>query len=261
MSRRRIRVDPGLDFEGVHRITAKTGWRGLRDKSTRRSAHLVICRPWRIWRNITCFEVCWQKLHGLGESRHLTLHSLSRHVPPGGHAMPLDTIALFYALATGASTAPAPPPNRPAIDCTDQAHRAIEFWIGDWNVTDTASSKPIADSRIEWVVGGCGVRETYAQSVGPDGKPTDYRGTSYTALDNRDHTWRQFYVDNTGSATNYDGNIEGRQLVLNTHAGNVANRMTIQAQADGSVRQSGEVSLDDGKTWAPGYDFTYRRKP
>jgi hypothetical protein len=37
-------------------------------------------------------------------------------------------------------------------------------------------------------------------------------------------------------------------------------RMTYTSAADGSVRQLGETSSDDGKTWTPNFDFTYRRR-
>jgi len=34
--------------------------------------------------------------------------------------------------------------------------------------------------------------------------------------------------------------------------------MSYSKNGDGSVRQLGEQSTDDGKTWAPSFDFTYR---
>src|SRR5512142_1924294 len=63
----------------------------------------------------------------------------------------------------------APPPRPPPVDCHDATHRAIGFWVGDWNVSDTQSATPIAQSRIEWVFDGCAIRETYTQTVGPNG--------------------------------------------------------------------------------------------
>ena len=37
--------------------------------------------------------------------------------------------------------------------------------------------------------------------------------------------------------------------------------MTYTPGAGGSVRQAGEQSFDDGRTWQPSFDFTYRRDP
>jgi len=36
-------------------------------------------------------------------------------------------------------------------------------------------------------------------------------------------------------------------------------RMTYTPNADGSVRQFGEQSIDGGKSWFPAFDFTYRK--
>ncbi|MDB5704298.1 MAG: hypothetical protein JWN66_1414 [Sphingomonas bacterium] len=56
------------------------------------------------------------------------------------------------------------------------------------------------------------------------------------------------------------GIVEGA-MVLSAAAGPIANRMTVAPQPDGSVRQSGVVSRDGGRTrGAPAYDLTYRRR-
>jgi hypothetical protein len=168
----------------------------------------------------------------------------------------LALLALLAAQAT-----PPPPPSPPApIDCTDAAHRAFDFFLGDWEVTDRQSGKVVATSRIEKILGGCAIKETYDQNIGPDGKATEYRGTSYTALNAR-AGWRQFYVDSSGAAAAYSGGVVDGAMVLTATNGVAMNRMTVAPQPDGSVRQTGIVSLDGGKTWAPpGYVFTYRRK-
>ena len=49
-------------------------------------------------------------------------------------------------------------------------------------------------------------------------------------------------------------------MVLMSKAGPVTTRMTLSPNPDGSVRQHGEFSTDDGKTWQPAYDFTYRKR-
>ena len=35
-------------------------------------------------------------------------------------------------------------------------------------------------------------------------------------------------------------------------------RISYSKNADGSVRQFGEQSTDDGKSWSPSFDLTYR---
>jgi hypothetical protein len=169
--------------------------------------------------------------------------------------MGFATILLAFALQTTSSP---PLPTPPPVDCNDADHRAFDFWIGDWDVSPTGSTKVIAHSRIEKIV-GCAISETYDQTIGPNGKPIDYHGRSISSFVPDDKGWRQFYVDSGGTASTLTGGIVDGAMVFHTKAGPVRNRMTLQANADGSVRQHGEGSVD-GKTWIPAYDFTYRRR-
>jgi hypothetical protein len=168
--------------------------------------------------------------------------------------MALVPIVLAAAVATAT-----PPPKPAPVDCHDKAHRALDFWVGDWTVFDTRSNKPVAASRIESVLGGCAIKESYSQTVGPNGQPFSYQGTSYTALNGPDGQWKQFYVDSSGAAASYVGGPQGAAMVLTASGGGAINRMSYTPLADGSVRQAGEVSTDGGATWTTGYDFTYRR--
>ena len=168
--------------------------------------------------------------------------------------------ALFLAAAqTATAPAPPPPPTPPKVDCTDADHRAFDFWIGDWDVSVTGSPGVIARSRIEKIV-GCAISETYDQTIGAGNKPVDYHGRSISSYVQPDKSWRQFYTDNAGTAAILTGGFAGGAMVFTSHVGPVTNRMTVRPNADGSVRQSGEFSTDDGKTWQPGYDFTYRKR-
>lgn len=156
---------------------------------------------------------------------------------------------------TPAPAAPATPP--PRVDCRSAERTPLDFWIGDWTVTDTAAGFQVGTSHIERAVNGCAIRESYASPSAPGGA---YAGESYSAFDRRDGRWRQFYVDTNGNATLFQGGPEGAEMVFTAPgARGGTQRMTYRRQADGSVRQIGEVSTDAGATWRPGYDYTYRR--
>ena len=172
--------------------------------------------------------------------------------------MPLA--ALLLALAQSSTTAPPPVPTPLAIDCGDADHRAFDFWIGDWDVAPTGAATIIARSRIEKIA-NCAISETYHQTVGPGGRPTDYQGHSISSYVPADRGWRQFYVDNSGRAATLTGGIVDGAMVLSQSVPIGLTRMTVKANPDGTVRQSGELSADGGKTWTPTYDFTYRRRP
>lgn len=156
-------------------------------------------------------------------------------------------------------TTPAP------IDCNDADHQAFAFWVGDWDVSPTGTETVVAHSVISTAAGGCAIEENYHQTVGPGGVATDYRGASFSTFDSANGgVWRQFYVDSGGSVTAFEGKVVDGAMVLDAPGNGPAirQRMTIQAQPDGSVRQWGLVSRDGGQTWTSngGYDFTYRRR-
>ena len=68
------------------------------------------------------------------------------------------------------------------------------------------------------------------------------------------------YVDTRSSVTLYAGGLEGADMVMRAPGRSSLQRMSYRPQPDGSVRQVGEVSNDQGKTWNAGYDYTYRRR-
>lgn len=168
--------------------------------------------------------------------------------------MTLIALLLLAAQTTPATT---PPPAPPKVDCTDADHTAFDFWIGEWDVY--AGTTKVARSRIEKIV-GCAISETYDQTIGPGNTPVDYHGRSISSYVQPDKVWRQFYTDNAGTAATLTGGFTGGAMVFTSRAGPLTNRMTVSPNPDGSVTQRGEFSTDDGKTWQPAYDFTYRKR-
>lgn len=169
-------------------------------------------------------------------------------------------ITALLLVAALIQTTPAP------IDCNDADHQAFAFWVGDWDVSPTGTETVVARSVISTAAGGCAIEENYHQTVGPGGVATDYRGASFSTFDSANGgVWRQFYVDSGGSVTAFEGKVVDGAMVLDApgNGPDIRQRMTLQAQPDGSVRQWGLVSRDGGQTWssAGGYDFTYRRRP
>ncbi len=166
-------------------------------------------------------------------------------------------------LATAAAPQTTPPPAPPPVDCADADHRAFDFWIGDWDVYATGTKMLVAHSRIEKIV-GCAISETYDQFAGKGGQKVDYHGRSISSFVPAGSAgaggWRQYYVDTSGAAATLTGGYANGAMVLMSKAGPVTTRMTLSPNPDGSVRQHGEFSTDDGKTWQPAYDFTYRKR-
>ncbi len=158
------------------------------------------------------------------------------------------------ALAQTPPAAPAgPPPPPPGCD-SPESHQ-FDFWVGKWSVTPTGKDKHVADSLIEKLYKGCAVRENWMPLNGGSGGSLN----SYLPSDKG---WRQTWTDAAASWTEYRGGWNGEAMVLTAATPSPGHehqqqRMTYTKNADGSVRQFGQTSEDDGKTWAPAFDFTY----
>ena len=135
--------------------------------------------------------------------------------------------------------------------------RELDFWVGDWDVYGKGGAK-VGQSHVELMVGDCVVNENWTDMTGGVGK-------SYNKYNPPMKRWEQYWVDQYGSTTFYKGNLEGPNMVYLADAfdpkGNPQKqRMTFFPLAPDKVRQFGEVSKDDGKTWTTSYDLTYIRR-
>ena len=97
--------------------------------------------------------------------------------------------------------------------------------------------------------------------------PQGYSGRSINAYDAVKKRWQQTWMDNQGGVHNYvgqarDGNLyyEAEGVYVPGQAGLVKAKMTFFNQGRDKVRQLGEQSVDDGKTWTTAYDLIYTRR-
>lgn len=163
---------------------------------------------------------------------------------------------LLSALAAPSSAqgAGATPPKR---GCTAPEHRQFDFWIGQWSVTN-AAGKPAGRNRIEPILGGCALRETWTGAGGSN-------GTSYNAWDAQRRRWHQTWMDDDGLVLRLEGGLENGRMVLtgetrDSSGAAVLNRITWQETGPGAVRQLWEVSPDGGRTWRAVFDGRYKRE-
>ena len=160
------------------------------------------------------------------------------------------TAALFLA-AVQTATAPAPPA------CATAEHRQFDFWVGAWDVYPTGTDRLVAHSLIERRYDGCAIRENWMPLQGQG-------GGSFSAWRPATRGWRQTWVDSSGGWVEFTGGMEGGAMVLTGPWAGVANgrdgivRMRYTREANGTVRQHGQVSTDNGATWTNSFDFTYR---
>jgi hypothetical protein len=142
--------------------------------------------------------------------------------------------------------------------CSDVPHRSFDFWVGEWTVT-TKNGLKVGDSSIKRILNDCVILESWTGVGGGDGQ-------SFNNYDNRSKTWKQFWVDASGSRQEYDegvyrdGALHFAGHNTGPHGEPLMQRFTFFNLDSNHVRQLQEQSSDGGKTWSIVYDFYYARK-
>lgn len=140
--------------------------------------------------------------------------------------------------------------------CTEDAHRAFDFWLGEWDVF-APNGQLAGVNEIRSVFGGCALHEQYRTASG-------FRGASYNSYDRGRNEWMQTWVDNTGVVLRLRGGLSGESMVLGGETigpDGVAtrHRITWTPAGDGSVRQHWQARQGDGD-WKTAFDGRYVRR-
>ncbi len=133
--------------------------------------------------------------------------------------------------------------------------RQFDFWIGEWDAKNPQGVTS-GSSSIQSILGSCVILENWSTPV--------MNGKSFNIYDATDKKWHQTWVDDKGTFTHYIGELKDGKLVyvadtIQSGKKTLA-RMTFSKLPNGDVRQFGENSTDDGKTWTTSFDLTYSRK-
>lgn len=171
----------------------------------------------------------------------------------------LAVAALTCAAPLAAQTAPAPtPPATPPPPCSAPEHDQFDFWVGEWDVYANGTTQLVARSRIEKLYGNCAVRENWMPISGNG-------GGSLNGYDPATRQWHQRWIGSQAGFADFTGGFANGRMVLTGRWANVIGpgqdaliRMTYTKNADGSVRQHGEQSVDFGQSWTNSFDFVYR---
>jgi Tetratricopeptide repeat len=133
--------------------------------------------------------------------------------------------------------------------------RQFDFWIGEWDAKNV-QGVTVGSSSIQLILGQCVIFENWSTPVSS--------GKSFNIFDTRDNKWHQNWVDDKGTYTHYVGELKDGKMVyiakVPAKGRTVLARMTFSKLPNGDVRQLGESSADDGKTWTTTFDFTYVKK-
>lgn len=151
-------------------------------------------------------------------------------------------------------------------NCATPLHYQLDFWLGEWDVYNahnapldtSAQQEPVAQSRIESILGGCVIQEHYRADTG-------YAGTSLNRFDAAMGHWVQHWMDNVANGIDFIGHLNGNTIVfeaigLKDANGSFNRRMQLTSVSADEVQQHSDRSYDQGQTWFPEYRLIYRRK-
>jgi hypothetical protein len=142
---------------------------------------------------------------------------------------------------------------------TDAGYREFDFWIGDWMVF-APNGKQAGESHVELILDSCIIFENWKSAAG------NYAGKSFNSYNSSKKQWKQNWVDDKGGGNDYTGSFANDKMVYLTEPFTFSKdtlairRMTFFRLGPDKVRQLGEISKDNSKTWAVEYDLEYRRR-
>lgn len=141
--------------------------------------------------------------------------------------------------------------------CDSEEHRQFDFWVGEWVVT-APDGTVAGTNRIEKILGGCVLTESWEGSQGSTGK-------SFNMFFSRDGKWHQTWVDNAGGRLDLEGGwSQGKMTLSGTMPGQdgkpVRHEISWTPRPDGTVRQHWRASKNKGREWLDLFDGIYSRK-
>ncbi len=146
----------------------------------------------------------------------------------------------------------------------DTMYRQFDFWLGEWEAFSPNHTKA-GDSRISRILDGCVILEEWTSASISQG--LRYAGKSYNTWNNTTKQWQQTWVDNAGGSTEFlMGAWDGEKLQFQTNPfpystdTMATRRLSFYPLPDGHVRQHGEISKNNGKTWLTEYDLLYKHR-
>jgi hypothetical protein len=147
--------------------------------------------------------------------------------------------------------------------CASPESRQFDFWVGNWDLSwqNAAGKEFHGKNNIVSMWGACGVEENFSGQPGPQ----QLLGNSVSMYSPATSTWRQTWVDNSGSYLEFEGGMEEDSMVLYGHGTNPATgdefrtRMRFFNITEDAFEWNWERSVDDGASWQLSWAIHYQR--
>lgn len=147
--------------------------------------------------------------------------------------------------------------NSSDCNCCSEAHKAFDFWLGEWIVYDT-TGKELGTNKILSLQDHCILQENW---VAPNNT-----GSSYNYYDSKTARWNQVWVDNKGGSLVLKGGLEDGIMKMRgeyeeqSDGQKYCNEISWQAKEDGSVIQTWTILDEAGKVVNTIFKGIYRKK-
>ncbi|WP_300571034.1 hypothetical protein [Flavobacterium sp.] len=145
----------------------------------------------------------------------------------------------------------------------DPVYNQFDFWIGEWEAYGV-NGQLAGNSKITKILDNCVILEEWTSAGAQQGLV--FAGKSQNSYNSATKQWQQNWVDNTGGSNEYlTGYFENDAMHFTSRPfvngkNTSIRKLTFFKLKEGKVRQFGEISNDDGKTWSAEYDLEYRPK-
>ncbi len=165
--------------------------------------------------------------------------------------------AAFLGAVLGA--APAMAQSTQDAPCSSEAHRALDFWVGEWTVTWTGpeGAQQQGHNSISQTLDGCVIYEQF------DGNPgNNLIGRSMSTYAGQYGTWKQVWMDNQGSYLPFSGGPDGDRFILTMDRASDEVpylRMVFENITEDALDWRWQQSQDEGATWEDRWHLRYSR--
>jgi ketosteroid isomerase-like protein len=142
------------------------------------------------------------------------------------------------------------------LPCSAPVYRQFDFWLGEWDVFEEGGSVREAQVTVARIQNDCGLREQYE---GTDGSS----GESLSMYDTSAAEWRQTWLSNRGQVVFIHGTLQGEAMTLSGTGDSSGGHRLVRGvwkPENAGVRETAETSSDDGKTWTPWFDLSFRKR-
>jgi ketosteroid isomerase-like protein len=142
------------------------------------------------------------------------------------------------------------------LPCSAPAYRQFDFWVGEWDVFEEGGTKAEARATITSIQNGCGLREQYEGATGSGGESLSMYNPSPAE-------WQQTWISSRGQVVFIHGTLQGDAMTLSgTDDSGGGHRLVrgVWKPEGAGVRETAERSSDDGKTWTPWFDLSFRKR-